>query len=176
MRNAMVNARLVGRSLFSVLLFAALCAPSLSFGWSWGHHHSPRPQLVVDGREVLFTVLPTVDKDHVFRAPVDFVHMLGGDYVVGKDADARWTPTLAISWRQVDPLTWEFALRPNVRFSDGSPFTSEDVVASVRRIPTIPNNPGPYTTNLRTITSTVAVDPLTIRVTNWVSTPLMRKF
>jgi len=88
MYNAMVNARLVGRSLFSVLLFAALCAPSLSFGWSWGHHHSPRPQLVVDGREVLFTVLPTVDKDHVFRAPVDFVHMLGGDYVVGKDADA----------------------------------------------------------------------------------------
>src|ERR1700692_3623840 len=45
------------------------------------------------------------------------------DSFVGKDADAHWTPTLATSWRQVDPQTWEFTLRPGVRFSDGSPFT-----------------------------------------------------
>jgi len=95
------------------------------------------------------------------------------DSFVGKDADARWTPALATSWRQIDPQTWEFTLRPGVRFSDGSLFSSEDVVASVRRIPSIPNNPGPYTTNLRTITSTVAVDPLTIRVTTDRPNPLL---
>ncbi|MEJ0018053.1 MAG: ABC transporter substrate-binding protein [Acetobacteraceae bacterium] len=95
------------------------------------------------------------------------------DSFVGKDADAHWVPTLAESWTQVDPMTWEFKLRQGVKFSDGSPFTADDVVASVRRIPSIPNNPGPYTSNLRTIVSTVAVDPYTVRVTTDRANPLL---
>ncbi len=42
-------------------------------------------------------------------------------------------PCLATSWKLVDPLTWEFQLREGVRFHDGTPFTSEDVVFSVER-------------------------------------------
>jgi peptide/nickel transport system substrate-binding protein len=95
------------------------------------------------------------------------------DSFMGKDEDARWTPALATSWRQVDPLTWEFTLRQGVKFSDGTPFTAQDVVASVRRIPAIPNNPGPYTSNLRTIISTEAVDAFTIRVTTDRANPLL---
>jgi peptide/nickel transport system substrate-binding protein len=95
------------------------------------------------------------------------------DSFVGRDADGHWTPALALSWQQIDPLTWQFALRHNVRFSDGSPFTADDVVASVRRIPSIPNNPGPYTSNLRTITDVSAVDPYTIRVTTDRPNPLL---
>ena len=95
------------------------------------------------------------------------------DSFVGKDADAHWTPTLALSWKQIDPLTWEFALRHDVRFSDGSPFTADDVVASAKRIPSIPNNPGPYTSNLRTITGVEAVDPYTVRVTTDRTNPLL---
>ncbi|HVY15554.1 MAG TPA: ABC transporter substrate-binding protein [Rhodopila sp.] len=95
------------------------------------------------------------------------------DSFVGKDADAHWTPALAIAWKQVDPLTWEFALRHGVRFSDGSPFTADDVVASVERIPNIPGNPGPYTSNLRTITKVWAVDPYTIRVSTDRPNPLL---
>ena len=135
---------------------------------SWHRSRAAEPTLRV-GVQSAFVVDPHV----LFIGPNMAAARHLYDSFVGKDADARWTPTLAISWRQVDPLTWEFALRPNVRFSDGSPFTSEDVVASVRRIPTIPNNPGPYTTNLRTITSTVAVDPLTIRVTTDRPNPLL---
>jgi peptide/nickel transport system substrate-binding protein len=95
------------------------------------------------------------------------------DSFVGKDADAHWVPTLAESWQQLDAFTWEFKLRHGVQFSDGSPFTAEDVVASVKRIPAIPNNPGPYTSNLRTIVSTVAVDPYTVRVTTDRANPLL---
>ncbi len=95
------------------------------------------------------------------------------DSFVGKDADAHWVPTLAESWKQIDAMTWEFKLRQGVKFSDGAPFTAEDVVASVKRIPAIPNNPGPYTSNLRTIVSTVAVDPYTIRVTTDRANPLL---
>jgi peptide/nickel transport system substrate-binding protein len=95
------------------------------------------------------------------------------DSFVGRDADGHWTPALALSWQQIDPLTWQFALRHDVRFSDGSPFTADDVVASVRRIPSIPNNPGPYTSNLRTITDVSAVDPYTVRVTTDRPNPLL---
>ncbi len=95
------------------------------------------------------------------------------DSLVGRDEDAHWTPSLATAWRQVDPQTWEFTLRQGVTFSNGAPFTAEDVVASVRRIPAIPNNPGPYTSNLRTITSTEAVDPYTVRVTTDRPNPLL---
>jgi peptide/nickel transport system substrate-binding protein len=95
------------------------------------------------------------------------------DSFVGKDADAHWTPALAIAWKQIDPLTWEFALRNDVRFSDGSKFTADDVVASVERIPNIQGNPGPYTSNLRTITKVWAVDPYTIRVSTDRPNPLL---
>ncbi len=95
------------------------------------------------------------------------------DSLVGKDADAHWTPALAIAWKQTDERTWEFALRHDVRFNDGAPFTADDVIASLRRIPALPNNPGPYTSSLRTITGTVAVDAFTIRVTTDQPNPLL---
>jgi peptide/nickel transport system substrate-binding protein len=42
-------------------------------------------------------------------------------------------PQLALAWRPIDPLTWEFELRQGVRFHDGSSFTAEDVVFSLER-------------------------------------------
>ncbi len=43
-------------------------------------------------------------------------------------------PALATAWTQVDPLTWRFTLRQGVRFSDGTPFTADDVVFSAQRV------------------------------------------
>jgi peptide/nickel transport system substrate-binding protein len=44
-------------------------------------------------------------------------------------------PELATSWKvRADSKRIDFVLRPNVRFSDGTPFTSDDVVATFRRI------------------------------------------
>src|SRR6478735_5311719 len=37
-------------------------------------------------------------------------------------------PDLAESWENPNPTTWIFKLRPNLKFSDGSPLTSADVV------------------------------------------------
>ena len=42
-------------------------------------------------------------------------------------------PSLAISWQPIDPKTWRFRLRPNVRFHDGTPFTADDAVFSIER-------------------------------------------
>lgn len=85
------------------------------------------------------------------------------DTLIDRDVDARPSPGLAQSWKLLDDKTWELKLRPGVVFQDGTPFTAADVAFSIARIPTLPNNPGPYTPNLRSIAKTEVVDPLTIR-------------
>jgi peptide/nickel transport system substrate-binding protein len=84
--------------------------------------------------------------------------------LVFRDDQMRLRPGLAESWRVVDEKTWEFKLRPGVRFHDGSPLTSADVVASFQRVPNVPGNPNPYTIYLSGVTRVEPVDALTFRV------------
>ena len=43
----------------------------------------------------------------------------------------EWMPSLASHWQvSPDKLTYRFRIDPNARFSDGTPVTAEDVVAS----------------------------------------------
>lgn len=53
--------------------------------------------------------------------------------LVLRGPDMALAPGLATSWRPVDDLTWEFALRPGVLFHDGSAFNADDVVCSFDR-------------------------------------------
>lgn len=53
--------------------------------------------------------------------------------LVKRDRDLNMKPALALSWGLIDDLTWEFRLRPDVLFHDGSTFEAEDVVASMKR-------------------------------------------
>ncbi len=55
------------------------------------------------------------------------------DTLVTRRADNQLHPSLALRWTLVRPTTWEFRLRPGVRFHDGAPFTSEDVKYSIQR-------------------------------------------
>ena len=54
--------------------------------------------------------------------------------LVRYDAKFNIEPSLATSWQFVSPTQVRFALRRNVRFHDGSPFTADDVVFSYGRI------------------------------------------
>jgi peptide/nickel transport system substrate-binding protein len=53
--------------------------------------------------------------------------------LVDFDSDHSIRPALAVAWRLVDPTTWEFELRQGVRFHDGAPMTTRDVIFSLRR-------------------------------------------
>jgi peptide/nickel transport system substrate-binding protein len=89
------------------------------------------------------------------------------------DANRQIVPNLAVSWNQVDPLTWDIKLRENVKFHDGTPFTAEDVAFSLRRARNVPNSPGPLTIFVRNVRSTEVLDPHTIRVGTDVPAPLL---
>ncbi len=52
------------------------------------------------------------------------------DPLVRRDKNLNLEPALATKWGQTDKNTWFFDIRPNVKFSDGTPFTADDVVFS----------------------------------------------
>lgn len=81
--------------------------------------------------------------------------------------DGEFEPRLATSWENPDPNTWIFTLREGVEFSDGTPFTSADVRASMERIIEIKSVLAPL---LSTVTSIDDSDPGELVITT--SAPL----
>ena len=98
-------------------------------------------------------------------------HIFG--FLVQRNEKSQLEPSLATSWKTIDPLTWEFTLRRGVRFHDGSEFTAADVVASIERVPSVPNSPSPFTAYSKQIKEMIVVDPYTIRFRTVTPYPLM---
>ncbi|MEO8101713.1 MAG: ABC transporter substrate-binding protein [Betaproteobacteria bacterium] len=82
--------------------------------------------------------------------------------LIKRDENQKLVPGLATSWRSTDDLTWEFKLRKNVRFHDGTPFTAEDVAFTLKRAPNVPNSPSSFATFVKPIVDVRIVDPHTI--------------
>ncbi|MEO7729255.1 MAG: ABC transporter substrate-binding protein [Burkholderiales bacterium] len=93
--------------------------------------------------------------------------------LVTKDPKSLLRPALAVSWKAIDDLTWEFKLRKGVKFHDGSDFTAADVVFSIERTAHVPNSPSPFTLYTNQITEKIVVDPLTVRLKTATPYPLM---
>ncbi len=54
--------------------------------------------------------------------------------LINRNAQMELVPGLAQSWRAVDDNTWELKLRQGVKFSNGEPFTSKDVLFTLCRV------------------------------------------
>lgn len=54
--------------------------------------------------------------------------------LVDVDRQGKPAPGLALSWKPVDDLTWEFALRRGVSFHDGEPFNADTVLFNLDRM------------------------------------------
>jgi peptide/nickel transport system substrate-binding protein len=53
--------------------------------------------------------------------------------LVNRGKDFKLEGSLATSWEMVNPTTWRFKLRPDVKFHDGASFTADDAVFSIER-------------------------------------------
>jgi peptide/nickel transport system substrate-binding protein len=95
------------------------------------------------------------------------------DRVTEQDENQTVKPALAQSWRTIDDKTWEFKLRPGVKFSDGSDFTANDVIYSFCRVPRVENSPSSLAINTRAVSGMSAPDPLTLVIATDKPYPLL---
>ena len=95
------------------------------------------------------------------------------DSLVATDAEQRVYPQLATSWKPTGPTTWEFKLRKDVVFSDGSAFDAYDVIYTVCRIPGVKDSPSLFTTYTKAAEKFEVPDPHTLVVHTKTPYPLL---
>jgi len=92
--------------------------------------------------------------------------------LIEQDNKQHLTPGLATSWKAINDTTWEFKLRKGVKFHDGSIFNADDVMATVKRAPNVPNSPSSFALYLKGKTFK-KIDDYTIQITTPKPYPLM---
>ncbi len=82
--------------------------------------------------------------------------------LIGQDAQQKLEPALAESWRTLDDSTWEFKLREDVKFSDGTDFDAQDVLFTVCRVPLVEDSPSSLSIYTKGVAGMEAPDPHTL--------------
>jgi peptide/nickel transport system substrate-binding protein len=90
--------------------------------------------------------------------------------LVTRGLDMSIGPQLATKWKAVDENTWYFFLREDVKFSNGQPMTSEDVVFSILRAKQPTSDFKEY---ISTISSVKAIDKYTIQIKTSKPNPIL---
>ncbi|MBL8512860.1 MAG: ABC transporter substrate-binding protein [Betaproteobacteria bacterium] len=106
--------------------------------------------------------ITSMDPHYHNLSPNNSLHRHVYEPLIAVDSNGKLTPALATSWKAVNDTTWEFKLRKNVKFHDGSPFTAEDVLFTFKRIPNVPNSPSSFATFTKPIVDAKATDPHTL--------------
>ena len=95
------------------------------------------------------------------------------DPLVAFDEKGALQPALATTWRAIADDAWQFDLRPNVKFQDGTPFTPEDVVFTYTRARDVPRSPASFAPSLRSIASVEVTGPLQVTIHTHGPAPLL---
>ncbi len=90
--------------------------------------------------------------------------------LVDFNSSSEIEPALAVDWRLIDATTWQFDLRQGVRFHDGTPLTSEDVIFSLQRGTSSASD---FRTAVSPIRGVEAVDEHTVRITTAAPNPIL---
>ena len=77
---------------------------------------------------------PTAMDPHHQVTPNDAMTSHVFETLVGQDAAMKLIPRLATAWKSMDDTTWEFTLRQGAKFSNGQPFTPQDVIFTFCRV------------------------------------------
>jgi peptide/nickel transport system substrate-binding protein len=81
-------------------------------------------------------------------------------------------PLLAKSYTLKEPTLWEFKLRDDVRFHDGTPLTAQDVKYSLERLLN-PSLNSPHYSQINSIAEVIAVDDHTVQIRTKAPDPLL---
>lgn len=111
------------------------------------------------------TLPATLDPHAIFDVPSQFVLLNVYDGLYRYQGNPpNLVPWLAESHTtSADGLTWEFTLRPGIKFHDGSDMTAEDVVYSFRRLLAMRRAPAAAFTPVLTPENVTATGPRTVR-------------
>ncbi len=81
-------------------------------------------------------------------------------------------PELALSWKEVDPTNWQFTLRQNVKFTDGSEFDANSAATSLNYV-LDQKNAFPMRTFLGPEIQASAIDKYTLNVKTAAPDPIL---
>lgn len=113
----------------------------------------------------------TMDPHLLSNAPNNAVASHIFDALVTNDPQSHATPGLAESWKVADDTHWVFTLRQTA-FSDGTPFTAADAIASIERATAI-QSAASFRTYTRSIKTMQAPDPHTLVIETRTPDPLL---
>jgi peptide/nickel transport system substrate-binding protein len=115
---------------------------------------------------------PTLDPFKVYGTQTQSFFRLIFEPLFDRDPDGKIRTPLLERWGPVDRLTWEFRLRPGIRFHDGGELTAADVVFSLERILN-PQVNSPRRHEFAELDTITAVDTHTLRITTKRPYPLL---
>lgn len=141
---------------------------SPSAGQAAGGQANPNAELVVGAGDLN----PVLDPQVEISANGHHYKMAVFDALTYIDARGEVHPALATSWSNPGPTSWEFKLRPGVRFANGDPFTAKDVVFAIRRI-LDPATKSLVAARIGTVEKAEAVADLTVRMSTKGPDPLL---
>ena len=112
----------------------------------------------------------TLDPHAQNEGPTTMVSRQVYEALVTRGLDMSIGPQLATDWEAVSPTTWNFNLRSDVKFHDGSAMTSEDVVFSILRAKQPTSDFKEY---ISSISSVKAIDEYTIQIETTEPNPIL---
>jgi len=119
------------------------------------------------------SAVTTVDPHFHNLGPNNALTMHIFDRLVERDGRAQPQPGLATAWRAISDTEWEFTLREGVRWHDGRPFTADDVLFTMARVPSVANSPGGFGGFVRPISRIEVPAPHTLRIHTHQPHPLL---
>jgi peptide/nickel transport system substrate-binding protein len=94
----------------------------------------------------------------------ELINALIFDSLTTRDQQGNLVPALAESWKRTNDTTWEFKLRPGVKFTNGDPLTSDDVKFTYEQLVLAADAKSPHLTFLQTIKQVNVVDATTFQI------------
>jgi peptide/nickel transport system substrate-binding protein len=143
-------------ALAAVFLAGLSAAGCLTPAWA----QTPKDVLTIDAPNDAATLDPQLQWDTDSYG----VYRNIFDNLITRDGSGAIVPQVATAWRSLDDTHVEFDLRSDIKFSDGSPLTADDVVFSIKRI-TDPAFKSPQLSQFNQISDAVAESPAKVLLT-----------